>query len=195
MMYGSTEATARMSYLSHEYATTKTGSIGKPIEGGQFIISDSLGRPITDSNISGSLVYRGENVTLGYATSYRNLSDGDNNNGSLHTGDIATRDDEGFYYIVGRESRFVKIYGHRLNLDELEEIIKDIGYDCACVGSDDDITIYITERTNTDLKKIITSTTGLNHRCMTIQPIIKIPRTENGKIDYLSLNVTPSNSN
>ena len=71
----------------------------------------------------GELVYQGENVTMGYAESYFDLQKGDENDGLLHTGDLGMRDEDGFYYITGRLNRFLKMYGNRINLDEIEDIL------------------------------------------------------------------------
>ena len=67
VMYGQTEATARMGYLSPQYALSKCGSMGVAIPGGQFSLVDDRGQLITEPDIVGELVYRGANVTLGYA--------------------------------------------------------------------------------------------------------------------------------
>ena len=119
VMYGQTEATARISYLPCEYAQTKVGSVGIPIPGGKMWLEDSEGNQIDSAGVAGELVYQGDNVTLGYAEDYLDLAKGDENNGLLRTGDIAKYDDDGFFTIVGRAKRFLKMYGNRINLDEI----------------------------------------------------------------------------
>ena len=106
VMYGQTEATARMAYLPAEYALEKYGSMGIAIPGGQFSLIDDNGNKIMDENITGELIYKGANVTLGYAESRSDLIKGDENHGVLFTGDMAKRDKDGFYYIVGRKKGF-----------------------------------------------------------------------------------------
>ena len=90
-------------------------------------------------------MYSGKNVALGYAKNFKDLSKGDENKGILYTGDLATRDVDGYYYIVGRKKRFVKLFGNRVNLDETERLIKGIIPDCACTGVDDKMIIFINE--------------------------------------------------
>ena len=120
IMYGQAEATSRMSYLPHNYAKGKIGSIGKPIPGGKFKIFNSFDKEIS-VNKEGELVYYGKNVFMGYANTPTDLTKPDENNGILKTGDIAKKDKQNFYYIVGRKKSFVKILGNRINLDEIEK--------------------------------------------------------------------------
>ena len=120
VMYGAAEATARMSYLPSEFSCKKIGSIGVPIPGGKFWIEDNNQKKIEKENEIGELYYSGKNVCLGYAENINDLSKGDENKGILKTGDIAKKDKDNFYYILGRNDRFVKIFGNRINLDELE---------------------------------------------------------------------------
>ena len=96
VMYGQTEATARMSYLPWEYASSKAGSIGIAIPGGNFRLIDTEGNTIEQPEIAGELVYTGPNVTLGYAQSRFDLSRPDENQGSLHPRDQANRDQDRF---------------------------------------------------------------------------------------------------
>ncbi len=121
-MYGAAEATSRMSYLKWKDAEFKLGSIGKPIPGGKFYIVGKNGTKINKAHKSGELIYKGENVFMGYAKSSKDLSLSDLNSGLLKTGDIAYKDKDGFYYIVGRKDRYAKIYGIRIDLSELETI-------------------------------------------------------------------------
>lgn len=188
VMYGQTEATARMAYLPWKLARTKAGSIGIAIPGGHFWLENENGVVIEESEISGELVYQGDNVSLGYADSYLDLVKGDENQGVLHTGDIAKRDKDGFYYIVGRKKRFLKMFGSRVNLDEIEQIVTSDGYDCACVGVDDYLKIYVTDQA--DLKKIrnnIAKRIGINQAGIVVVYVNKIPRNESGKILYFEL--------
>ena len=143
VMYGQTEATARMGYLPAQKALEKCGSMGIAIPGGAFELIDADGRMISEPETVGELVYRGENVTLGYAQSGEDLIRGDERHGLLETGDMAKRDADGFYYIVGRKKRFLKIFGNRVNLDETERMIKEKFPDmeCACSGRDDELSV------------------------------------------------------
>ena len=188
VMYGQTEATARMSYLPFEYAAEKNTSIGIAIPGGTFKLMDEADTEIVEPDIDGELVYLGKNVSLGYADCKEDLLKGDENKGILYTGDIARRDKEGFYYITGRKKRFIKIYGNRVNLDASEQIIKEITPSCACVGVDDKMVIYITDSTKSELcRTVISLKTGLNSRAFEVRIISEIPKNSSGKVLYANL--------
>jgi len=188
-MYGQTEATARMSYLPWEYARKKAGSIGIAIPGGEFWLEDEKGNVIEKSDTQGELVYKGDNVTLGYAENCFDLCKGDENRGVLRTGDVAKRDMDGFYYIVGRKKRFLKMFGNRVSLDEVEQLVRAAGNDCACAGTDDNMKIYVTMLDNKDqLRSYIAECTGINQSGFTFVHIEKIPRNESGKVLYSTLN-------
>lgn len=141
-MYGAAEATSRMSYLKWRYAEKKIGSIGKAIPGGSFYLVDNNGRKILKNFKKGELVYSGKNVYMGYAECQKDLSVSDLNNGLLNTGDIAYRDEDNFYYIVGRKNRYVKVYGARIDLSELESILSKKGIDTIMKAGDEN-KIYI----------------------------------------------------
>lgn len=190
IMYGQTEATARMAYLPWEYAKAKAGSMGIAIPGGEFSLIDVDGNIIDESEVVGELVYRGPNVTLGYAEGYDDLIRGDDRCGVLVTGDMAKRDADGFYYIVGRKKRFLKMYGNRVNLDEVEGLLKKEGYDCVCAGVDDNLKVYITENDENVHKKVISflsKTLGFVQRSFQVKYIAEIPRNESGKVLYSAL--------
>lgn len=188
VMYGQAEATARMSYLPWEYSSTKSGSIGNAIPGGEFWLEDKNRNVITESGTTGELIYQGENVTMGYAKSCYDLYKGDENKGILRTGDLAKRDVDGFYYITARIKRFLKMYGNRVNLDEIEELLRVAGYECVCAGTDDNLKIYVTNTNNkTDVLSHISKLTGLNRICFTCEHIDSIPRNESGKVMYSAL--------
>ena len=103
VMYGQCEATARMAYLPAEKALEKYGSMGIAIPGGRLELIDVNGKFIEKPDEVGELVYYGPNVTLGYAQEAGDLKKADERNGRLETGDMAKRDNDGFYYIVGRK--------------------------------------------------------------------------------------------
>jgi len=188
VMYGAAEATARMSYLPPQYALEKPGSIGIPIPGGEFWIEDSTGAVIESPDMIGELIYRGDNVTFGYATCREDLARGDERGGVLRTGDMARRDEDGFYYIVGRRNRFIKIFGNRINLEEIEQHIRKTGADCACAGKDDNLRIYIADGLKKDkVMTFVQELTGLHHSAYTVVVLDEIPRNEFGKITYAAL--------
>ncbi len=188
VMYGQTEATARMAYLPWEYAVSKAGSMGVPIPGGKLSLIDGDGRVIEEPETVGELVYSGKNVTLGYAQNRFDLDKPDENHGILHTGDMAKRDRDGFYYIVGRKKRFLKIFGSRVNLDEVEGLLKKQGFDCACSGEDDRMEIYLTDASRREaVNAFLREQTGIQYSGYRIYVIDAIPRNEAGKVLYSQL--------
>lgn len=185
VMYGQTEATARMSYLPLEHALDKYASIGIAIPRGKFSLIDVNGKVIEEPDMDGELVYEGPNVSLGYAECRADLAKGDENHGVLHTGDVARRDADGYYYITGRMKRFVKVWGNRCNLDATEQLVKSITTSCACVGVDDKITIFVTqEGLEEAIIKMLVAKTGFNNRAFEVRVIDTIPVKSSGKIDY-----------
>jgi long-chain acyl-CoA synthetase len=190
VMYGQTEATARMSYLPHKKALSKLGSMGIAIPGGLFSLIDLDGQIINENEVVGELVYQGKNVSLAYAECGNDLAKADKNKGKLITGDMAKRDNDGYYYIVGRKKRFVKIFGNRVNLDETERLLKNTVSDCACIGNDDQIVIYITDESLTDeVRSFISSKTGIHHSAFSIKYINSIPKNTSGKTIYSKLSL------
>lgn len=190
VMYGQTEATARMSYLPYQRSLEKCGSMGIAIPGGNFSLIDLDGNEITAPEVTGELVYEGPNVTLGYAECRDDLIKGDERFGKLITGDMAKMDDDGYYYIVGRKKRFLKIFGNRVNLDETEGIIKAQfnNLECACAGVDDKMYIFVTDDTvNADVRKFISGKTGLNSVAFKVKTVDEIPKNESGKTLYIKL--------
>lgn len=190
VMYGQTEATARMSYLPYQKSLEKYGSMGIAIPGGKFHLIDVEGSTITKPYVTGELVYEGPNVTLGYAECLVDLAKGDERNGMLVTGDMAQIDEDGYYYIVGRKKRFLKIYGNRVNLDETERMIQGHfeNLECACVGKDDYMKIYVTQCGIEDqVKKYIVEKTKLNNKAFEVVFIEVIPKNDSGKKQYSEL--------
>lgn len=187
--FGTTETSARLAFLPPEQATTHIGSIGKAIPEGKLILVDENGNEITEAGVDGELRYEGPNVTMGYGTCVEDLMKGDEFCGVYETGDIARKDEDGFYYIVGRKKRFLKLFGLRVSLDQSEKIIKDsLGIECACTGDDNQMLIYITqEGMKEEVKNLIAEKTGLMAKSFEVREIESIPRFESGKINYKEL--------
>lgn len=120
LMYGQTEATARISYLPPEQIRNKQGSVGIPIPGGKLYVRQ---RPELEAG-EGEIIYSGKNVSFGYAECREDLQRGDENKGVLNTGDIGYLDSDGYLYLTGRISRFAKICGKRINLQGLQDQIQ-----------------------------------------------------------------------
>ena len=183
VMYGQTEATARMSYIPPEKCLEKTGSIGIPVPGGRMEIAED-----------GELIYYGGNVSLGYARSREDLALGDVNKGCLKTGDMARTDEDGYFYITGRKKRFVKIQGRRISLDTVQEILQE-SFDCdeiICIGNDEDgITVFtsspqVAEREE-EMLDLFMDKWQVRGRLVTLKLIDEIPRNSSGKVLYSKL--------
>ncbi|MDH4157926.1 MAG: AMP-binding protein [candidate division Zixibacteria bacterium] len=185
VMYGQTEATARMSYLPVEDNVSKCDSIGVAIPGGELYLVDGFGRPINHPGVDGELVYRGSNVMMGYAESEKDLARDDELDGVLHTGDIARFDEDRYFYITGRMKRFVKIYGNRVNLDEIEQYLKAQGFDCVCGGADDLLVVAFTETGRGEkIKNAVLTRYGFHHSVVRVAEVDEIPKNSSGKIQY-----------
>lgn len=184
--YGQTEGTARMAFLESSKAKSKPGSIGKSIPGGYFEVWDENDLPISNMEATGQLVYKGGNVTLGYAENNCDLILGDLRHGILKTGDIVKRDEEGYFFIIGRKKRFLKIYGLRISLDETELLIKNkFNIDCYAAGNDDLLKIYVTDgNLLSEIKSWLSDTINLFHQAIEVIYTDQIKRNSSGKIIF-----------
>lgn len=178
-----------MAWLPPAYALEKCGSIGKAIPNGKLYIVDENGESVDRPDTVGEMVYEGPNVTLGYAEKGEDLALGDERHGVLYTGDMVKMDGDGFFYIVGRKKRFLKLLGYRVGLDECENIIKAaFGMDCACVGDDQCMQIYATSEQNLEaVRRYIADKTGINSSAFRVHYIEALPRNEAGKVLYSAL--------
>lgn len=188
VMYGQTEATARISYLAHEDTLRKLGSIGKAIPGGEIILVPEPSSAMNHDSKVGELTYKGSNVMMGYAESRSDLIKGDLLKGELRTGDIARIDDEGFLYIVGRIRRFLKVQGKRVNLDEIEVLLRNVVASSACSGVDDKILIFLEEEGSMEMvREFLANRIAINRLSIQVIHVSKIPHLQNGKVDYNEL--------
>ncbi len=140
-MYGQTEATSRMSVLDYRHNLQRPTSIGKALKGGKFFLLNDKKKRIKKIFEPGNLFYKGKNVTLGYSNSFKDLFQKDKNKSVINTGDIAEFDDKGFFYIVGRKKRFIKLFGNRISLNEIENIILKMGFKVRCENNDEKLMI------------------------------------------------------
>ncbi len=188
--FGTTETSARMTYLSPELAIKKCGSIGKAMPGTKLFLIDESGNLIKEPDKDGELCFKGPNVTMGYAENKEDLLKGDDFNGVYYTGDIARMDSDGCFYIVGRKKRFLKLFGLRISLDQCERLItEEFNIECVCSGDDNRMEIFITDKNHMDkVKDFISYKTGIMNSSFHINVIESIPRNEFGKINYQILN-------
>lgn len=187
VMYGQTEATARMSYLPLDKLLTHSDSIGIAIPNGRFELMDEKGQLITEPDINGELVYKGPNVMMGYAQTRADLFNHDMLN-ELKTGDIARWDSQGLLYISGRKSRFLKIFGNRIGLDDLESSLRSDGYVTMCGGLDAHLLVLTIDIASTaSILNLLVSKYKLNNQYVTVKEVKNFPLLPSGKLDYQSL--------
>lgn len=191
VMYGQTEATARITYVPPERLSDKIGSIGISIPGGELkIIND--GMETTAPKVIGEIVYNGENVMLGYAENRNDLCKGDELDGLLYTGDLGYKDKEGFFYVTGRMKRFIKIFGLRINLDEVQKMIENhFGISAACTGKDDLLKVLVhsdDKLAEVNVKNEILKMYKLNFKSIVVKSTNQIPTNSSGKYDYTKIN-------
>ncbi len=186
--FGTSETSARMAFLNPALALEKIGSIGKPIPKGEMFLVDE--EKNKDGSATGELAYRGPNVTMGYALCKDDLLKDDEFCGEYHTGDIAKRDSEGYYYVIGRKGRFLKLFGLRVSLDETERILK-MQYpsvDFVCTGDDERMNIFMTSN---ELKEqivpFISGKTNIHNSAFKVFVIDEIPRNDYGKVKFTKL--------
>lgn len=182
--YGQSECTARMAYLPPELALEKVCSIGVAEPGGQLSIVDDYGNETFEGEAQGELVYRGENVTLGYATCLEDLAKGDENHGVMRTGDLARRDADGCHFIIGRRKRFLKIYGQRIGLEDVERLIKnEFNTDCYCKGDDEKLIVLVTDaRLQEMLPAFLEEKTHLYRQRVEVRVVNELLRNEADKV-------------
>ena len=139
VMYGQTEATARLSYLPPERLKDKLGSIGKGIPGVILDVVDKDGNSV-DTGVDGEIVAKGKNVMLGYFNDLKSTED-TIKNGWLYTGDLAHKDDDGYIYLTARAKEIIKVGGRRVSPKEIEEAILAMPeiVDCTVIGYEDEV--------------------------------------------------------
>lgn len=187
VMYGQTEATARMAYLPPHLAASNPDCIGLPIPGGSFSIERADGTMIDGTGEQGELIYRGPNVMMGYAQARADVALAPELP-VLRTGDLAERNEAGLFRIVGRAARFVKLFGLRLGLDDIERILTDEGLEAAVTGDDEKIIVAIGQSVDADeLRRRLADNYRLPAAAFEILEGIALPRRENGKPDYAAI--------
>ncbi|GIF83054.1 AMP-binding protein [Catellatospora bangladeshensis] len=190
VMYGQTEATARMAYLPPELAEHSPHAIGVPVPGGSLHLSPADDAP----DGVGELVYRGPNVMLGYAESPADLALGRTVH-ELRTGDLARCTPGGLFEIVGRRSRFTKIFGLRLDLQQIEARLRQAGVAASCTGDDDSLAVaYEGGHCPEHVRQLVAEAHGLPARVIHTAAVAELPRLASGKPDYPAVRAlaTPS---
>lgn len=177
IMYGQTEATARLSYLPPEDIKNKLGSIGKGIPGTELMILNKQGQPVKTGE-TGEIVASGGNIMKGYFNDSKE-TEKVLKNGILYTGDLAVKDEDGYIYIVSREKNIIKSGGNRISPKEIENVICGIDevVECAVIGVEDDIlgeaikAFIVLKNNNLDI-----NSKYISEYCMDRLPRYKVPK-------------------
>ncbi len=185
VMYGQTEATARITCLPPDRLAEKRGSVGTAIPGGRLRVEIGPGEA-TSPRRDGEVVYEGPNVMMGYAESRVDLARGDDLGGVLRTGDLGYLDAEGFLYLTGRTRRIGKVLGVRVNLDDVEALVRRRG-PAAVVAGDDGLEIFCEfgdEATFSELAGQLARDLRATPESFRFRRVPGLPYTASGKIDY-----------
>lgn len=177
VMYGQTEATARMAYLPPELAATAPHTVGIAVPGGSLRL-EPAGAEV------GELVYSGPNVMLGYADSPADLARGRVVT-ELRTGDLARLRD-GLVELVGRASRFVKVFGLRIDLDQLERLLADAGRHALCAADGERVVVAVAggPAAAVTARDLLLARTGLPASAVDVRTVEVLPRLPSGKPDH-----------
>ena len=172
--YGQTETTGVMTTIRTDVHLDLIGSIGKSVNGGKFRVED------------GELVYEGPIVAMGYAVCAEDLMKGDEWRGVRRTGDMAKIDADGYVTLTGRASRFLKIFGNRVSLEEVENLVKDgfAGAGCAATGADNDLHVFVCGVSAAEVEKFLVAKLHFNATVLKVHVMDSIPLNANGKTDY-----------
>lgn len=184
VMYGQTEATARMAYLPPDLAFDHPTAIGVPVPGGDFRLAPVADHP--DPEV-GELVYAGPNVMLGYAHSPADLALGRTVD-ELYTGDLARRTATGVWQIVGRRSRFAKILGLRIDPQQVEALLSTHDVTASCIGGDGELIVAtLGDEDPRRVRRLVAGEVGLPPRAVRVLPLAELPRLASGKPDLVAL--------
>jgi fucose 4-O-acetylase-like acetyltransferase len=178
-----------MAYLPPDDIDAHPDCIGRAIPGGELSLLDAADVPITDIGSAGELIYRGDNVMMGYARNALALAT-DETPPFLRTGDIAEQTSDGLFRIVGRASQFIKPFGLRINLDEVQASLREQAPGAICTGTDERLVVALTSEHDWDQKALIawmSQTYRLPSFAICILTVKALPALDNGKPDYQSL--------
>lgn len=181
VMYGQTEATARMSVLPPEALPERAGSVGFAVPGSSLAIEGAA------PGVEGEIVFRGENVMLGYAECRDDVIGTDLQHGVLSTGDLGRVDEDGCLWIVGRSRRIAKVFGARVNLDDVEHQLAPWG--ALAVINDDDRILLFLERGDSEGRssRAAEGVLSLPRHSIRLRLVDELPRLASGKVDYRAL--------
>ena len=183
VMYGQTEATARMAWLPPALLERCPDAVGVPIPGGELHVEPVAGLDADLPAGTGELVYTGPNVMLGYATEPADLARGADLT-RLRTGDLGLRDEDGVFRVVGRLARFAKVYGLRVDLDAAEASLRQGGVTARVLDDDGRLAVFATRPADADrVAELVCDATGLPGHVIGVHLVPELPLTSHGKRD------------
>ena len=194
VMYGQTEATARLAVLPPEQVLLRPESVGLAVPGSRLTIADV---DEAADGVIGEVVFHGPSVMMGYADTAEDLARPDVMHGVLHTGDLGSFDSDGYLYLHGRVNRIAKVQGVRVNLDYVENLATQVyaGGPVAAVARDDSVIIWcqgrITDEQATTVARYVAEQLRLNRRGFQTRAVDRLPILSNNKIDYRGLSIVP----
>ena len=187
IMYGQTEASPRISYIPPADLLENLDAIGRPVPGGEIVLLNDSGGEIDAANEIGELVYRGPNVMLGYAENRGDLAT-PRDVTELRTGDLAVRKANGYFKIVGRLKRFIKLYGLRINLDDVEIFLTGQGHRVYCSGTDELLVVFHVDGVDeAAIAATLNAKYNIQKSHIAFRQLPEIPLMPTGKVDYRKL--------
>jgi acyl-CoA synthetase (AMP-forming)/AMP-acid ligase II len=184
VMYGQTEAAPRLTTLPADRLAAKPGSVGPAVPGGRLSVRLGDGRETTEPGVRGEVLYRGPNVMLGYAETAADLARGDDQGGLLATGDLGHLDADGYLFLDGRLKRFGKVFGIRLNLDDVERMLP---VPAAAVAGDDVVVVFAAGGDPMQLRRSLAERLRVHWSGLDVRSVPALPLLGNGKVDYRAL--------
>ncbi|HEX8079665.1 MAG TPA: AMP-binding protein [Jatrophihabitans sp.] len=180
VMYGQTEATARMAYLHPSQAGAHPDCIGRPVPGGALRVDQP------DADGVGELAYSGPNVMMGYAEDVGDLA-GEPALTELRTGDLGRQRADGLFQVVGRTSRFAKLLGHRIDLDRLQSALTAFDPTLVCLSDDQRLLVAVTTADPLLVRDAAARLTCLPPGLVSVRRYPALPLLPNGKPDLAAL--------
>ncbi|PRY88757.1 AMP-binding protein [Donghicola tyrosinivorans] len=194
VMYGQTEAAPRISYVPQHALPEAGDTIGQAIPGGTLWLRDENGQRITTPLTQGELVYEGPNVMMGYAVRPTDLA-APSQPPQLFTGDLAEQTPDGFFRITGRLKRFVKLFGLRLSLDQIEAQLKAKGAPAQAVAINDRLVLLCEKQKDAQKAvQIVCNSYGLPPEAIHSEHLAKLPLLSSGKPDHTALRMLAQNA-
>jgi long-chain acyl-CoA synthetase len=186
-MYGQTEAGPRLTWLPPEQLASHAGAIGVPIPGVSIDLVAADGALITGPGVSGEMRCRSPAIMMGYALGAADLARGDEMGGVLMTGDLAARDADGILSITGRVSRMIKLFGTRVNLDDIDAALARLDVQGAAFGQDDQLRILIEGGDTEAVREALIAGFSFPPRGLMVRRVAALPRAASGKLLYAAL--------